>query len=124
MDIGVWMTPDTLASKLEHQDEKNPEAAWNMAKWPKGFTGDTKIQNRLFVASGGRWIGYFIISQDMLYLPEDKKTPYVLLFNTRTWTQIDGGPVKRFRGFTYKVPQLVDGVWRVPDQTDTKKTDA
>lgn len=124
MDIGVWMTATTLESKLEHQFEKNPEAAWNMARWPKGFTGDSTIQNRLFVASGGQWIGYFSISPDMLYLPEDKKTPYVLLFDTRTWTTIDGPKVKRFRGFTYKVPQLVDGVWCVPERSDTTKAEA
>ena len=109
MDVGVWMDPGTLESKLEQQDSTNPEAAWNLARWPKGFADDPEAQNRLFVACRNHWIGYFLISKEMLYLPEDKETPYVLLFDTRTWATIPKVPVKRFRGFTYNVPSDVEG---------------
>ena len=47
MDIGVWMSKQTLAHKLEARHEKNPEQAWNLANWPKGF-GEQQ-ENRLFV---------------------------------------------------------------------------
>lgn len=116
MDIGVWMTSQTLSAKLDEADLGHPEAAWNMARWPKGFSSDPKVPNRLFVACGGQWLGYFIISREMLYLPEDKRTPYVLLFDTRSWTALpDGLDRKRFRGFTYNVPVEVDGEWKLSE---------
>ena len=103
MDIGVWMSKQTLAHKLEARREKNPEQAWNLTRWPKGLSeqGD----HRLFVATQGKWVGFFRLSEDALYNPNDT-TPFTLLFNTRTWTIIPPTPVKRFRGFTYKAPIL------------------
>lgn len=109
MDIGIWMNAQTLEDKLEQQDTPKPEAAWNLSRWPQGFTDDPRVENRLFIASEGYWVGYFVISTDMLYLPEDTKTPYVLLFDTRTWTPIPKIPVKRFRGFTYSMPEEISG---------------
>ena len=103
MDLGVWMNGPTLEEKLEARDEKNPEQAWNLARWPAGFSDGP---HRLFVASGGFWRGYFLLSAEALYNPEDERTPYTLLFDTRTWTEIAPTPVKRFRGFTYSVPSL------------------
>lgn len=101
MDIGVWMSPGVLEAKLEQADTAKPEAAWNLARWPSGMQeGDA---HRLFVACGGQWIGYFKLSGEALYLPEDERTPYVILFDTRSWTEIRPEPVTRFRGFTYKV---------------------
>jgi hypothetical protein len=102
MDIGVWMNGKTLAHKLEAQDERNPEEAWNLARWPRGLAPDGN--NRLFVASDGYWRGYFQLSKEALFNPEDTKTPYTLLFDTRTWTEISPTPAKRFQGFTYAVP--------------------
>jgi len=60
--------------------------------------------HRLFVASRGAWRGYFTLAPDALYNPEDNRTPYTILFDTRTWTTISPVPAQRFRGFTYKVP--------------------
>jgi len=60
--------------------------------------------HRLFVACGGKWVGYFLIASEALYLPEDDKTPFVLLFDTTSWTEILPVAAKRFRGFTYDVP--------------------
>ena len=103
MDIGVWMSRQTLAHKLEARHEKNPEQAWNLSRWPTQFSEPG--ENRLFVAVEGKWRGYFKLSKDALYNPNDT-TPYTLLFDTRTWTTISPVSVKRFRGFTYKTPTL------------------
>lgn len=105
MDIGVWMSKQVLSHKLQARREKNHEQAWNLAKWPTGFSNEE--EHRLFVATDGKWIGYFRLSKEALYNPDDT-TPYTLLFDTRTWTRIPTTPVKRFRGFTYKVPSLPD----------------
>ncbi len=121
MDIGIWMTPETLEAKLEERHSGNPEAAWNLTRWPRGFRSDPEAPDRLFVASAGHWIGYFHISPEMLYLPEEKKTPYVLLFDTSTWTTIPPIKAKRFRGFTYKVPREVRGKWELPEETPPGK---
>lgn len=102
MDIGVWMRADVLAAKLEAQGRENPEQAWNMGRWPEGLS--EKGEHRLFVASGDYWCGYFKISGDALFDSEDERTPFRLLFDTRTWTPIAPIPVKRFKGFTYRVP--------------------
>jgi hypothetical protein len=103
LDIGVWMSPAVLEHKLEAQDEPNPEQAWNLSRWPKdGFPAGQK--HRLFVASAGVWCGYFILAGEALYNLEDPNTPYTLIFDTRTWTEIPPVPVRRFRGFTYNVP--------------------
>ena len=114
MDIGICMDAGTLESKLESRYTKRPEEAWNLAKWPRGFSDDPSVTNRLFVACDGYWVGYFHIAPDMLYMPEDKKTPYVLLFDTRTWTALPRLTAKRFRGFTYAVPREVQGQWQPP----------
>jgi len=108
------MDPGTLEAKLESRHSRRPEEAWNLAKWPRGFSEDPTVTNRLFVVCDGYWVGYFHISRDMLYMPEDRKTPYVLLFDTRTWTSIPPLKAKRFRGFTYAVPCEVSGVWQSP----------
>jgi hypothetical protein len=102
MDIGIWMAKNTLKHKLEAQNEKNPEQAWNLHRWPKGMSDEE--ENRLFVATEGYWRGYFILSTEALYTP-GVTSPYTILFDTRTWTRIPTAPVKRFRGFTYKVPE-------------------
>ena len=103
MDIGIWMSRTVLREKLKLKSERNPEAAWNLRRWPQGFG---EGENRLFVALDGMWRGYFKLSPDALYNPDDEAVPYTILFDTRTWTPIPSTPVKRFRGFTYQVPQL------------------
>lgn len=102
MDLGVWMLPGVLEHKLEAAEERNPEQAWNMGRWPKGLS--EKGPHRLFVACDGVWRGYFVLSGDALYNPEDEKTPYTILFDARTWTEISPVSVRCFRGFTYDVP--------------------
>lgn len=112
MDIGVWMNPDTLEEKLEASEEKNPEQAWNMGRWPTALSEPGP--HRLFVASRGAWIGYFMLAGEALYNPDDTRTPFTILFDTRTWTQITPVPVQRFRGFTYKVPDIAQATTGKP----------
>ena len=118
MDIGVSMSPGVLEGKLEQADTSRPEAAWNLANWPSGLS--VSQPNRLFVASNGWWVGFFLISSEMLYLPEDEKTPYALLFDTSSWQAIQPRRAKRFRGFTYDVPSLAP---TTAGTTDTGTTD-
>ena len=109
MDIGVWMGPEVLAHKLQARKEDKTEQAWNLTRWPKGFSEDG--EHRLFVASKGAWRGYFKLKREALFSPNDFSAPYTLLFDTRTWTPILAVPTKRFRGFTYKVPNVnSDGI--------------
>lgn len=105
VDMGVTMSPEVLEDKLEHaEDGKNPEATWNTRRLP------TKLEpgwnNRLFVACAGVWRGYFPLSGDVLWNPDDEKAPYALIFDTRRWTRIPPSPAPRFRGWNYSVPRL------------------
>jgi len=104
MDVGICMSREVLADKLALREGRNPEAAWNLRVWPEGFVEGAS--NRLFVACGGKWIGYFRMGSDMLYNRHDRATPYTMLFDTRTWTRIEPVPAPRFRGFTYDVPAV------------------
>ena len=104
MDIGVWMSAEVLEHKLQARDEHNTEQTWNLTRWPTGFTREG--EHRLFVAASGSWCGYFTLSAEALFNPDDQSAPFTLLFDTRSWTTIPLIPAKRFRGFTYNVPQL------------------
>jgi hypothetical protein len=102
MDIGVWMPAEVLEHKLQAAQEVNSEQAWNLSRWPTGFSQEG--EHRLFVAVNGAWRGYFTLSREALFSPNDPSVPFTLLFDTRSWTPIHPVPVSRFRGFTYKVP--------------------
>jgi hypothetical protein len=104
MDVGVWMRAEVLADKLEARYASNPEQTWNLSRWPARLSG-AEGEHRLFVAIKGAWRGYFTLSRDALYSPNDASAPFSLLFDTRTWTPIQPVPVKCFRGFTYNVPR-------------------
>jgi hypothetical protein len=103
VDIGVYIRAETLEEKLDARYDKNPEQAWNLARWPSRLSAGG--EHRLFVASDGAWRGYFKLAKEALYNPEDR-TPYTLLFLTSTWTSTPPTPAKRFRGFTYNVPVI------------------
>lgn len=113
MDLGVVMSAEVLGDKLDHaEDGKNPEAIWNTKRLPKrlapGWT------NRLFVASAGVWRGYFPLSGEVLWNPEDKDAPYALIFDTRGWTALKQTAAPRFRGWRYLNEPL-------PTMTSTSK---
>jgi hypothetical protein len=120
VDIGVWMSRTTLREKLKQRGDRNPEAAWNLRRWPAGMAQGT---NRLFVASDGAWVGYFKLSAEALYNPDDEAVPYTILFDTRTWTPIAPTPVKRFQGFSYAVPPLLPAT-PTPPPVGTPQTTA
>lgn len=102
MDLGVAMSADVLEDKLEHaRDGKGPQATWSTRRLPTRLTPGWT--NRLFVAVGGRWRGYFPLSGDLLWNPEDSAAPYALIFDATRWTPIAPVPAPRFREWTYAV---------------------
>jgi hypothetical protein len=102
MDIGIQMGWDALEDKLEERDNpRRRELTWNLTRLPRFEEGG---ENRLFVAAGGAWRGYFILKDEVLFSPEDSRCPYALLFDPRSWVEIKPVKVKRFRGFTYQTP--------------------
>jgi len=107
-DIGIYTSSVTLEHKLGQQtDGKGLEATWNMGRFPKEL-GTSKVPNRIFFAVEGYWRGYFVLSDEVLYNPQDEKKPYSLIFDVTTWTEIDPVPVAKFRGFRYleDIPQM------------------
>lgn len=115
MDVGVWMRAEVLEHKLEARAERNPEQAWNLSRWPAQLSAEG--EHRLFVAVKGAWRGYFILSPEALYSPNDTSA-FTLLFDTRSWTPIEPVPVKCFRGFTYKVPRPIPEDTAAADAAD------
>lgn len=114
------MRAEVLAHKLEARAEANPEQAWNLARWPSRLSEPGP--HRLFVASRGIWQGYFRLSSEALYCPDDPRTPFTLLFDTRSWTRIPPVPVKRFRGFTYQVPELRTNGTVIPSRVTSPRS--
>jgi hypothetical protein len=102
MDIGIQMGWETLEDKLEERENsRRRELTWNLTRLPRFDEGG---ENRLFVAAGGAWRGYFILKDEVLFSPEDSRCPYALLFDPRSWVEIKPVKAKRFRGFTYETP--------------------
>ena len=100
MDLGVTMSPEVLDDKLEEGEDRRREiATWNTRRLPTRLTPGWT--NRLFVASSGVWQGYFELSGDVLWNPEDDSAPYALIFNPGHWTPIAPVRVGRFRGWKY-----------------------
>jgi hypothetical protein len=99
------MNRGTLREKLRQAGTDHPEAAWNLRRWPTGWGRPRR--RHLFVALDGAWRGYFRLEDVCLFNEKDQAVPYTLLFDTRTWTPIEAIPVKRFRGFTFEVPEDV-----------------
>jgi hypothetical protein len=95
MDVAVCMSEAVLAHKLEARDERNTTVTWNVARLPKGL-GEPGTVDRLFVASSGRWRGYFILSKEALWSPEDEAAPYALILDTAT--PVAPTPAPSFRG--------------------------
>ena len=105
VDIGVYWSPAVLEHKLERRDARgDPEEIWNCVRLPKGLDVDPD-GNYLFVASARRWAGFFKLSPEVTYAPEDPRCPFGLLLRVKTWTTIDlEVPRSPFRGWTYDVP--------------------
>jgi hypothetical protein len=100
VDLGVSMSLAVFEDKLEHaRDGKNPEATWNTRRLPKRLTPGWT--NRLFVACEEVWRGYFPLSGEVLWNPEDPDAPYALIFDTRSWTPMELVPAPSFRSWRY-----------------------
>ena len=101
VDIGIYTSGVTLEHKLDQmEDGKGPEAVWNMGRLPKDL-GKSPGPDRIFFAADGYWRGYFLLSGDVLYNPEDEEKPYSLLFKVATWTEIPPAPMKKLSVFRY-----------------------
>lgn len=100
MDIGVVMSPGVFEDKLEYAtDGKNPEATWNTRRLPKGLTPGWS--NRFFVAVAGCWRGFFPLSGEVLWNPEDVGAPYAMIIDTRGWTPVEPAAAPSFRSWRY-----------------------
>jgi hypothetical protein len=108
MNIGVYWSAVVLEHKLERRHDRGAaEEVWNLRRLPKGL-GDNPAGDRLFVASRGRWVGYFRLVPEILYTPTDPACPYALIFDAKSWTPINSRvPCKPFRGWTYNVPDEI-----------------
>jgi hypothetical protein len=99
MDLGVAMRGEILADKLADGRAGRRLATWNtgrvLTRLTPGWT------NRLFVACGGWWRGYFPLAGDVLWNPTDAAAPYALIFDPRRWTRIATVRSPRFRGWRY-----------------------
>ena len=100
MDLGVVMSPEVLEHKLEGADDgKSPEVTWNTRRVPTRLEAGGR--NRLFVACDGFWVGYFPLSGEVLWNPEDEQAPCALLLDARRWTPIAPVKAPRFRSWRY-----------------------
>ncbi len=100
MDLAVVMPHDVLADKLEDgRVHGRAVATWNTRRVPTRLTPGWT--NRLFVASQGRWRGYFPLSGDVFWNPKDPAAPYALILDPRRWTPITAAPCPSFRGWRY-----------------------
>ena len=100
MDLAVVMHQAVLADKLEDGRERGRAVAtWNTRRVPTRLTPGWT--NRLFVASQGRWRGYFPLSGDIVWNPKDEAAPYALIVDPRRWTPIAAAPCPSFRGWRY-----------------------
>lgn len=100
LDLGVRMGEEVLEDKLDDARERGRrEATWNTRRLPLRLTPGWS--NRLYVASGDFWRGYFPLSGDVLWNPEDEGAPYALVFDALGWTRIHAVAVPRFRGWRY-----------------------
>jgi hypothetical protein len=100
MDVAIVMRPEVLADKLEEGRVRGRAVAtWNTRRLPTRLTAGWT--NRLFVATRGRWRGYFPLSGDVFWNPRDAAAPYALIFDPRRWTPIAAAPCAVFRGWRY-----------------------
>ena len=103
VDIGMYWSAPVLRHKLERRGEE----VWNCRRLPKGL-GRGPQRDRLFIASEGRWVGFFRLVPEILYTPEDSSCPYALIFDVGSWTRIPKTfSCKPFRGWTYNIPESV-----------------
>jgi hypothetical protein len=108
VEIGVYWAPAVLEHKLERRHQPGPvEEVWNCRRLPTGL-GRSQHGDRLLIASAKRWVGFVLLSPEVLYTPNDPACPYALIFDVTTWASIPITiPCKPFRGWTYKIPDAL-----------------
>ncbi|MGH7267176.1 MAG: hypothetical protein ACREMB_20345 [Candidatus Rokuibacteriota bacterium] len=99
MDLGILMRGEVLHDKRADGRAGRAVATWNTRRLPTRVTPGWT--NRLFVACAGWWRGYFPLSGDVLWNPQDATAPYALIFDPRHWRPIAAVPLPRFRGWRY-----------------------
>jgi hypothetical protein len=99
MDLGIVMRGEVLHDKRADGRAGRAVATWNTRRLPTRLTPGWT--NRLFVACAGWWRGYFPLSGDVLWNPQDESAPYALIFDPRQWTPLAPVPSPRFRGWRY-----------------------
>ena len=99
MDLGIVMRGEVLHDKRADGRAGRAVATWNTRRLPTRVTPGWT--NRLFVACAGWWRGYFPLSGDILWNPQDDTAPYALIIDPRHWTPIAAVPSPRFRGWRY-----------------------
>jgi hypothetical protein len=99
MDLGIVMRGEVLQDKHADGRAGRAVATWNTRRAPTRLTAGWT--NRLFVACAGAWRGYFPLSGDVLWNPQDEAAPYALIFDPRRWTPIAAEPAPPFRGWRY-----------------------
>lgn len=103
-DIGVSMRQEVI----EHKKNDGCLANGSHCYWtlPKGVPENIGTGSRLWVASEGRWIGYFIIFEvDDFAFADGDEGAGELRFWSESWHEVYGGIRAPFQGFTYKVPK-------------------
>jgi hypothetical protein len=101
-DIGVSMRGEVLEhKKRDGKRVMNCYCYWTM---PNGIPDTVGGSSRLWVASGGRWRGYFVIHA----VDTNRHSGPEVQFYSESWVERDGGERKPFQGFTYEVPDQRD----------------
>jgi hypothetical protein len=106
----MYWSKAVLEHKLERfEDRGRVEEVYNLRSLPKGM-GEANQADWLYIAYSKKWRGFFRLVPEVLYTPEDKRCPYALIFDVKSWTALTVSvPCKPFRGWTYSVPPEVVG---------------
>ena len=96
MDFGVSMRREVFEHKLN-------DGLWRDGRhcywtFPRGVPKGTGPGSRMWVANGGRWVGYFIICDE----PCDDSE---LTFFSDSFVRVDAGERRPFMGYTLTVPK-------------------
>ena len=103
MNIGIYTSSSTLVDKLALRNHhKNTIATWQIRRFPLKIS-KSKEKIRIYFATEKFWRGYFILSDEVIFSWDDPEV-ISLMFDLKTWTDIEPVSVKQFRGFTYNTP--------------------
>lgn len=101
VDIGVSMRTEVLEHK--RRDGKLVNGRYCFWTFSLPISRGVCTGSRLWVANGGRWVGYFVVSGTDGAPGEEVNE---VQFYSESWVTRDGGPRKPFQGFTLKVPKM------------------